>query len=423
MGSSRAGFAAAALVAVQVGCAVVQRPGPLPPLAPDRYQHAADPDPSLRSRAADELVADPAQQGIDFLLVLEQRDVDPAVRAHAAAAIAERSDPSFLDVLASSARADPDPVVRDAALRARDRLWRRSRDPHVAAAWSVLCPGCGQFYLHDSTAAEAQLIATAGLLVGGQLLVGNDSVNVDHAAGSTGAAIGFAMAGVGQDLWFYSIFDAYRSARVLRDDAGYRHPITRETLPELASAPFRPSVLAQPWVWGGVSLALGTALGLEYLFDRGSLSSRGSIFDVRSINVLGHTFQSRPLGFAAGEAYWAALFDPVGVGEEALFRGYLQTELEEQLGTYGGLAAASGIFGAFHVVNFIGPGQDLKQAAFALPVIASVGAAAGLAYIHTGHKLETSVAMHFWYDFLLSTVAFAADPQNQPFVVQFGMPL
>jgi membrane protease YdiL (CAAX protease family) len=423
VGSSRAGFAAVALVAVQAGCAVVQRPGPLPPLAPDRYQHAADPDPAVRSRAADELVADPAQQGIDFLLVLEQRDVDPAVRAHAAAAIAERSDPSLLDVLDSSARADPDPAVRDAALRARDRLWRRSRDPHVAAAWSLLCPGCGQFYLHNATAAEAQLIATAGLLVGGQLLVGNDSVNVDHAAGSTGAAAGFAMASIGQDLWFYSIFDAYRSARVLRDDAGYRHPITRETLPELASAPFRPSVLTRPWVWGGVPLALGTALGLEYLFDRGSLSSHGSIFDVRSINVLGHTFQSRPLGFAAGEAYWAALFDPVGVGEEALFRGYLQTELEEQLGTYGGLAAASGIFGAFHVVNFIGPGQDIKQAAFALPVIASVGAAAGLAYIHTGHKLETSVAMHFWYDFLLSTVAFAADPQNQPFVVQFGMPL
>jgi membrane protease YdiL (CAAX protease family) len=415
--------ALAALVAVQVGCAVVQRPGPLPPLAPDRYQHAADPDPAVRSRAADELVADPAQQGIDFLLVLEQRDVDPAVRAHAAAAVAERSDPSFLDVLDSSARADPDPAVRQAAQRARDRLWRRSRDPHVAAAWSVLCPGCGQFYLHDSTAAEAQLVATAGLLAGGQLLVGNDSVNVDHAAGSTSAAVGFAMASVGQDLWFYSIFDAYRSARVLRDDAGYRHPITRETLPELATAPFRPSVLARPWVWGGVPLALGAALGLEYLFDRGSLSSHGSIFDVRSINVLGHTFQSRPLGFAAGEAYWAALFAPVGVGEEALFRGYLQTELEEQLGTYGGLAAASGIFGAFHVVNFIGPGQDIKQAAFALPVIASVGAAAGLAYIHTGHRLETSVAMHFWYDFLLSTVAFAADPQNQPFVVQFGMPL
>jgi hypothetical protein len=28
--------------------------------------------------------------------------------------------------------------------------------------------------------------------------------------------------------------------------------------------------------------------------------------------------------------------------------------------------------------------------------------------------------MHFWYDLLLSAVAFAADPQHQPFVVQYG---
>jgi membrane protease YdiL (CAAX protease family) len=420
VGSSRAGLVSLVLLSVQVGCAVTQRPGPAPPLGADRYQHAADPDPAVRALAADELVADPAQQALDFLLVLEHRDVDPTVRAHAAEVIAERRDPSFLDVLDRSARADPDPGVRSTALHARERLWRWSRDPHVAAAWSLLCPGCGQFYLHNTTTAEVQLVAAAGLLAGGQLLVGSDSVNVDHAAGSAGAAVGFAMASIGQDLWFYSIFDAYRTARVMRDDAGYRQPITRETLPELASAPFRPSVLSRPWVWGGVPLALGAALGLEYLFDRGSLSSHGSIFDVRSINVLGHTFQSRAVGFAGGEAYYAAIFDPVGVGEEALFRGYLQTELEEQLGTYGGLAAASGIFGAFHVVNFIGPGQDIKQAAFALPVIASVGAAAGLAYIHTGHRLETSVAMHFWYDFLLSTVAFAADPQNQPFVVQYG---
>ena len=46
-----------------------------------------------------------------------------------------------------------------------------------------------------------------------------------------------------------------------------------------------------------------------------------------------------------------------------------------------------------------------------------------LAYIRTGHRLETSVAMHFWYDFLLSAAAFAADPQHQPFVVQYSAPM
>ena len=46
--------------------------------------------------------------------------------------------------------------------------------------------------------------------------------------------------------------------------------------------------------------------------------------------------------------------------------------------------------------------------------------ASGLAFIKTGYKLETSVAMHFWYDFLLSTAGYIADPQHQPFVVQYG---
>lgn len=56
-------------------------------------------------------------------------------------------------------------------------------------------------------------------------------------------------------------------------------------------------------------------------------------------------------------------------------------------------------------------------------MIAAIGAGLGLAYIRTGYKLETSVAMHFWYDFLLSTAAFVVDPEHQPFVVQYGMRL
>jgi hypothetical protein len=81
------------------------------------------------------------------------------------------------------------------------------------------------------------------------------------------------------------------------------------------------------------------------------------------------------------------------------------------------LASASAIFGAVHLVNF---GQDPKEALYAVPTIAVLGGSLGLAYAHTGHKLSTSVAMHFWYDFLLSTVAFAADPRHQPFVVSYG---
>ena len=77
------------------------------------------------------------------------------------------------------------------------------------------------------------------------------------------------------------------------------------------------------------------------------------------------------------------MFDPVGVGEEALFRGYVQTELAEQLGIYGGLATSSAIFGAIHTFNFVDPGHDLGDALYAVPVISAIGALFGAAYICT----------------------------------------
>ena len=54
-------------------------------------------------------------------------------------------------------------------------------------------------------------------------------------------------------------------------------------------------------------------------------------------------------------------------------------------------------------------------------VYEAMGSTLGLAYMSTGYRLETGVAMHFWYDFLLSTASFIVDPQHQPFVARVGM--
>ena len=128
-------------------------------------------------------------------------------------------------------------------------------------------------------------------------------------------------------------------------------------------------------------------------------------------------------GFALGEAYNLSLFLPVGVGEEALFRGVIQAGLSEtSLDLWGGWALASVIFGGAHVFNFIGSGDGWRTAALAVPYLMASGGYLGLVYIETGFSLRAGAAVHFWYDFLLSTLDFIADPDHQPFVMRFATP-
>ena len=405
-----------AVLAFGAGCVTPQLPTPAHPPAPDRYERAADPDPVARMKAADELVGDPSPQAAKMLLVLNQRDIDPAVRAHAASAIAARHDPALEDSLEASAARDPDPAVRAAAEAARVKLWPFSKRPGTAAGLALLCPGCGHFYLRQPGVGATYIGAQVALIGGAVLLLQDHELALDGTSDSAQVPIALQLAAAAQNLTFYSIFDAYRDARVGRDDLGYKFKITRESLGDLASAPFRPSVLKSPWVWAGVPLALAAGIGVSYLVAPDEFTDYKSIFDIDRVNFLGKQM-SRGTGFAAGFAYFATLFTGVGVGEEALFRGVIQTEMEERFGTYGGLAIASAIFGAVHVFNFL---QDPGTAAVAVPLITVLGSSMGLAYIRTHHKLATSVAMHFWYDTLLSAIAFAADPEHQPFVVNYG---
>ncbi len=351
-----------------------------------------------------------------MLLVLLHRDVDPGVRARAADAIAARRDPTLTGSLELARDNDPDPGARAAAGAAHGRLYPWRKRPGTAAGLSLLCPGCGQIYRGNTSEGVAQLGASLALLGASVALLSGEELNLDGSATSRKVPIGIVTAIAGQNLWFYSIFDAYRDARIARGEEGYSHPITRESLADLAAAPFKPSVLKSPWVWAGVPLALGGGILASYLVARDEIADARSIGEVDRVNFLGYRM-SRPLGFAAGVGYFATLFTPVGVGEEALFRGLIQTELEERFGTWGGLAVSSAIFGAVHFANFF---NDPGAGAIAVPVISVLGSSLGLAYIRTGHKLSTSVAMHFWYDTLLSAAAFAADPENQPFVVQYG---
>jgi hypothetical protein len=55
----------------------------------------------------------------------------------------------------------------------------------------------------------------------------------------------------------------------------------------------------------------------------------------KRIQIMGKSMNSWA-GAPLGELYYAGLFFPVGLGEEAFFRGFLQSSLSERFGPWGG---------------------------------------------------------------------------------------
>lgn len=353
-------------------------------------------------------------------------DPDPRVRAAAAAALAEAGLVPFAPLLEEAARRDPDPDVRRAAALAHRRLFGLSKSPRRAAGYSLLCPGCGYFHLGETGKGLAFLGTTAlALGTGVSLVLSSRRGNVPPVEGYSSpfrdarGPMGLELLMAGQNLWMYSVFAAYRDARAMRDDAGYTLPGTREDLADLAVAPFRPRVLGRPWFWAGLPLMFGAALGVSALLEHELPGAGGRwLRDGRRVRVLGGE-RSAGAAFALGELYYAGLFLPVGIGEEALFRGVLQPGLSESFGPWGGWATSSLIFGAAHIPNYSGA-PSLTTGLIGVPFVTIVGSYLGLVSMQTGYRLETSVALHFWYDFLLGTSAFLADPKHQPFSVRIG---
>ena len=96
---------------------------------------------------------------------------------------------------------------------------------------------------------------------------------------------------------------------------------------------------------------------------------------------------------------------PVGVGEESLCRGYLQSVFSELFTPWGGIAASSLIFGALHIPNAWGlePEERRGYYTFSVPFITLLGVFDGW-LTYKNHSLKESVALHTWYDFILFTL-------------------
>lgn len=170
----------------------------------------------------------------------------------------------------------------------------------------------------------------------------------------------------------YSIYSAYRDAGGLGE---YKKS---ESISDLAFAPFNPKILKESYVY--IPMILLTILAAS---DRISPDGSNPILaPSRLIND--------------GSLYAGAFVSGISpaIGEEAFFRGYLNHRLSMSgLGTYGGLGTSSLLFMLAHEGN-----ADAQEGRLARLV-----GGAYLGYIHLlyGYDLRPSIAVHFWWNFIL----------------------
>ncbi len=182
----------------------------------------------------------------------------------------------------------------------------------------------------------------------------------------------------------YGIYAAYRDVRLYNNNVGFSYKMPTDSFKDLCLASFSLSVLKKPEVWGGFLGFLATGIGITYLQSK--------------LHIKPH------LKISAADAYPLSAFS-IGIREETLFRGYLQSTLSESLTPIGGIILSSLAFGAVHIPN--AKNYSLKDRMnyykISLPFITSFGLYAGW-MTYKNQSLKQSVALHSWYDFTLFAI-------------------
>jgi hypothetical protein len=178
---------------------------------------------------------------------------------------------------------------------------------------------------------------------------------------------------VATDTALYSSFAAYRDARA-RGDFSYRTPAPKESLSDLALAPFSLEYLARPTTFIPLALQAWAASRKDsYAVFRASDVSSGEL-----------------------HAHNVVTSGTTAVGEEGFFRGFVNNELSSRWGDGWGLAGSSALFGLAH--NGQGDTANILQATVA-------GAYLGWVHQRDGFQIGEVVALHFWFDLIAGFAA------------------
>jgi len=305
------------------------------------------------------------------------------------------------------ARTSPDHTPSERELYAAQRV----ADAECGPAMNLLFPGIAQM-CQGRTAEGATMTALGAAELGTGVAVGLSREEGIDGFSHPGAAVPLLAF---QNLWIASyadaVFEEQRARRMLY--------VPEDTPGELVIAPFNGNVLGHTDVWLGTAVTLALGIGLSALVDENLTTTH--LGD--DTNLFGRTF-SPAVGYPAAGAVGAGLFSHVAVGEESLFRGMLQSHMARETDPTSGWVGSSIVFGVAHAPNSLAlPNEDrAKYLALGVPFITVLGSYLGLSYQWHDYSLAAPVAIHFWYDFLLSATFFALDPMESPLAASVAIP-
>jgi hypothetical protein len=252
--------------------------------------------------------------------------------------------------------------------------------PTTAAFLSAILPGWGQATQGDYGTAAAHFGVFAASLSVGLHYQGKPDYLKDDARYSGGnteyvnqstlrSDFGLRVA---TDTALYSSFAAYRDGRS-RDARLYRTPAPKESLSDLALAPFSWEFLSRPTTFIPLAIqALAASRDRYGLYRYPDVSQR----DLHAYNFTANEFTA--------------------VGEEGFFRGFLNNEFSDRWGNGWGLAGSSAVFGLAH--NGQGNTANVFQAAAA-------GAYLGWVQQRNDFQIGEGVAIHYWINVIAGIAA------------------
>lgn len=254
------------------------------------------------------------------------------------------------------------------------------KNPLLAVSLSVI-PGLGHVYLNDMKTATT-LFSTASIEAA---LAFNPQIQDPRTKNFSFFALTATLG--------YALYSAYRDARIYNGLSNYSYKMPTDDFADLSFAPFRWSVIKKPEVWGGVlGILVGTTTLMYFAYP--------------------HNTNAKVLS-ASSTSIWPPIALPVGVSEEAYFRGFFQSFLSDMYGSPAGLIGSSLLFAAAHRGNAkqFPHSERWRYYAFSLPLIGAIGAYCGW-LTEKNRSLQSAVAFHTWYDFILFSVAALAQKET-----------